>query len=149
AKWKNRAKPTRGPCGLIPILPQRSSPACCRNHLGRNEFMQARQSSSTGLIDRLSELTSGITPRAAMWIGLIVIAAASFLIYRHALSGEFVLDDDTLLTENSIVKSPDGLYRFWCTREPTDYWPVSNSTFWLEWRIWGGSPNGYHATNLI
>jgi Tfp pilus assembly protein PilF len=111
--------------------------------------MQSSQSSPTSIAARFADLLGGTTPRFRCLIGVIVIAAASFVIYRNALSGEFVLDDDTLLTDNAIVKSSDGLYRFWCTREPTDYWPVSNSTFWLEWRIWGATPNGYHVTNLI
>ncbi|MGA2060319.1 MAG: tetratricopeptide repeat protein [Thermoguttaceae bacterium] len=53
------------------------------------------------------------------------------------------------MTTSPIVKASDGLYRFWCTTDSTDYWPVTNTTFWIEWRIWGMNPAGYHITNLI
>ncbi|MGD0518122.1 MAG: tetratricopeptide repeat protein, partial [Thermoguttaceae bacterium] len=43
----------------------------------------------------------------------------------------------------------DGLRRFWCSVEALDYWPVTNTTFWIEWRMWGMKSTGYHATNLI
>ena len=53
------------------------------------------------------------------------------------------------MAENFIVKAADGLYRFWCTAEPQDFWPVTNTSFWLEWRLWGMTSAGYHVTNLI
>ncbi len=81
--------------------------------------------------------------------GVAIIVLAVFLAYLPALNGGFILDDDKLLTDNSIIKSPDGLYQFWCTTEALDYWPVSNSALWLEWRVWGMKPTGYHVTNLI
>src|SRR5205085_1992364 len=33
--------------------------------------------------------------------------------------------------------------------EPLDYWPMTNSSFWLEWRLWGMHASGYHVTNLL
>ncbi len=78
-----------------------------------------------------------------------LIVVAVFLVYLPALSGGFVLDDDLLLTENNLIQAPDGLHRFWCTAEATDYWPVTNTTLWIEWRLWGMHPDGYHVTNLI
>ncbi len=41
---------------------------------------------------------------------LIVIAVG--FVYFPAVRGGFVLDDDLLLTHNSIVQSPDGLAAF-------------------------------------
>src|SRR3972149_4355989 len=81
--------------------------------------------------------------------GVALVALAAFLAYLPALNGGFILDDDKLLTDNRLIKATDGLYRFWCTTEAQDYWPVSNSTLWLEWRLWEINPSGYHVTNPI
>jgi protein O-mannosyl-transferase len=79
--------------------------------------------------------------------GLIAVVAA--LAYLPALNGGFVFDDNLLLTDNALIKAPDGLRRFWFTSEAVDYWPVPNTTLWLEWRLWGMQPTGYHITNLL
>ncbi len=86
--------------------------------------------------------------RKQLCMGLLIGAAAVY-VYFPALRGGFVLDDDLLLTHNSTITASDGLYRFWFTKEAPDYWPVSNSTLWLEWRLWGMNPTGYHVTNLL
>ena len=83
-------------------------------------------------------------------IGAAIIVVAAFLAYFPSLSGDFIWDDkDLYLTENPIIKAPDGLFRFWCTTEPFDYYPVSNTTLWIEWRLWEMNSTGYHITNLI
>jgi tetratricopeptide (TPR) repeat protein len=81
-------------------------------------------------------------------LGIALIAALAYFVYRPALHGGFILDDE-LLTQSKLIKAPDGLHRFWFTTEPTDYWPVTSSSFWLEWRLWGDNPTGYHVTNLV
>ncbi len=86
--------------------------------------------------------------RPNLFVGIAVLAIAAFAAYYPALRGEFIIDDDSLLTDNALVKSPDGLYRIWCTTEPVDYWPLANTTLWIEWRLWGLNPTGYHVTNL-
>jgi protein O-mannosyl-transferase len=92
---------------------------------------------------------------AASWLRLRVPAGAAIIvlmaifIYLPSINGGFVLDDNLLLTENHLIRTPDGLYRFWCTAEAQDYWPVINSTFWIEERLWEMNPTGYHVTNLI
>ncbi len=83
----------------------------------------------------------------AVGISLIVIVAA--VIYLPSINGGFILDDGRLVTENDLVRASDGMHRFWCTTEATDYWPATNTTFWIEWRLWGISPTGYHVSNLI
>ncbi len=81
--------------------------------------------------------------------GVAVIVLAAFCAYLPSLNGGFLLDDDKLLINAPLIKAPDGLYRFWCTTEAQDYWPVSNTTLWIEWRMWGMNPTGYRVTNLI
>ncbi len=85
-----------------------------------------------------------------MLAGVAIIVVAAFLAYFPSLSGGFIWDDkDLYLTENPIIKASDGLFRFWCTTEPWDYYPVSNTSLWIEWRLWEMNSTGYHLTNLI
>ena len=82
------------------------------------------------------------------WAGVCVLVLLTTAIYLPAIGGGELLDDDLLLTQNPIVKSPSGLYQFWFTDKPSDYWPATNTTFWIEWRLWGEHLTGYHVTNL-
>ena len=77
-----------------------------------------------------------------------LIGCATLLAYLPALKGGFIWDDDAFLTQNKLIKAADGLFRFWFTREALDYWPVTSTTLWIEWRLWGMHALGYHATNL-
>ncbi len=40
------------------------------------------------------------------------------------------------------------LWKLWFSRLPQDYWPLTWTSLWLEWRIWGDRAWGYHATNV-
>ncbi len=51
--------------------------------------------------------------------GVVLIAVAAFIAYLPCITGEFVLDDDLLLTNNPLVMAPDGLHRLWCTARST------------------------------
>src|SRR5262249_24810345 len=99
------------------------------------------------LVAKSSTLTSPCRWQNAM--GLAAIVAATILIYLPALWSGFIWDDGLLVTSNRLVQAPDGLYRIWLTTEPVDYWPITNSSFWLEWRLWGLHPTGYHVTNVL
>lgn len=83
-----------------------------------------------------------------IWAGIGLLVVLTAAIYWPAIGGGELLDDDLLLTQNKIVKSPDGLFQFWFTDKAADYWPLTNTTFWIEWRLWGNDLAGYHATNL-
>jgi protein O-mannosyl-transferase len=81
--------------------------------------------------------------------GVALIIVVAFLAYLPCINGGFVLDDDELITGSDLIKAPDGLYSFWCTTKATDYWPTTNTSLWIEWRLWKMNPAGYHVTNLI
>ncbi len=90
------------------------------------------------------------TPRSLALAGTLLIASLALLVYLPAMDGDFILDDDAYLTNSLLIASPDGWYRLWITTQPTmDYYPVSNTTLWIEWRLWKSNPTGYHITNLL
>lgn len=77
----------------------------------------------------------------------IVLAAAAF--YLPAVDAGFIWDDDHFLTLNPLIRARDGLYRFWFTTAPRDYFPLTSSMLWVEWRLWGMDPTGYHVVNIL
>jgi protein O-mannosyl-transferase len=83
------------------------------------------------------------------WLFALLLVAATFLAYQPVWRAGFVWDDDRFLTGNPLIKASDGLYRFWCTSEAPDYFPMTSTTLWLEWRLWGEHALGYHLVNVL
>lgn len=83
------------------------------------------------------------------WLCASLIVLAVVASYAGLRRAGFIWDDDSFLTENPLIRAPDGLRRFWFSGQPVDYWPVTSSMLWLEWRLWGTSPLGYHVTNVL
>src|SRR5262245_5508469 len=61
----------------------------------------------------------------------------------------WLLDDRAYITENDLIQAGNGLQRFWFSTEPADYYPLTFSLWWLEWRVWGANPVGYHVVNIL
>jgi len=78
-----------------------------------------------------------------------ILILVTLLVYLPAFNAGFVWDDDTFLTENPLIHASDGLYRLWFTAEPPDYFPLTSSMLWLEWRLWGDNPAGYHIVSIL
>ncbi len=78
-------------------------------------------------------------------LGIVLLAIAS---YAPALDAGFVFDDTALLAQGPLVqgRSPAP---FWSGAAGWDYQPITNTSLWLEWRLWGASPRGFHVTNLV
>jgi tetratricopeptide (TPR) repeat protein len=82
-------------------------------------------------------------------IGVAAIILVVFFIYLPAIRGGFVWDDDSFLTENPLIKAGNGLFRFWFTTEPPDYFPLTSTMLWLEWRLFSMNAAGYHIVNVL
>jgi len=87
-------------------------------------------------------------PGLRVWLRALLLIGVTFLAYLPTLKAGFIWDDDTFLTQNPLMKAGDGLYRFWLTTQAPDYFPVTYTPLWLEWRLWGMHAGGYHAVNL-
>lgn len=73
----------------------------------------------------------------------------ALLAHAPALRAHFIWDDDTLLTENRYIQSPSGMRDIWTNPVALrQYYPLVWSSLWLEHRLWGLKPFGYHAVNL-
>jgi len=81
--------------------------------------------------------------------GGFLICLLVFVIYLPAIRGGFIWDDDAFLTQNPLIHASDGLYRFWFSTEAPDYFPLTSTTLWLEWRLWGKTATGYHVINVL
>ncbi|MGD0059141.1 MAG: tetratricopeptide repeat protein [Verrucomicrobiia bacterium] len=86
----------------------------------------------------------------ADWLTLVkLLVGLTFIAYLPALRGGFVFDDGPLIIMNRLVRAHDGLYRFWFTTEASDYYPLTGSLWWLQWRVFGYHAIGYHAVNIL
>ncbi len=80
------------------------------------------------------------------------LALLAVVVYTPALLfGGFVWDDWIFVTE-PLVRRLDGIASIWLSpseiRGENHYWPVTYTTFWIEHKLWGFSPVGYHAVNV-
>jgi tetratricopeptide (TPR) repeat protein len=78
-------------------------------------------------------------------LGLVLLV---FAVYYPATRAGYVWDDDAYVTENRLLGDGDGLRRIWTTTETPQYYPLVFTTFWLEHRLWGLAPTGYHIVNI-
>jgi tetratricopeptide (TPR) repeat protein len=87
------------------------------------------------------------TQRQALLAALIVVV--TLLVYIPAMQGGFFWDDHSFLLRSQLIHAPDGLRRFWLTTEAQDYFPLTSTMLWAEWRLWGASAAGYHVVNAL
>src|SRR5437016_4456617 len=96
-------------------------------------------------------------PSAGIPAGGCGVAAAALLLcamtvtaYLPVVDAGFVWDDDSYVTANVTLRSLDGLRRIWL--EPgavPQYYPLTFTSFWVEYHLWGLQPLGYHLTNVL
>jgi len=93
---------------------------------------------------RGSPRTRGTVRRS---LGCALIVVACFVAFAPALRGDFVWDDDTHLIDNPVL-AEHGLARAWASTELPNYWPITWTSYWVEYQLWGLDPLGYHVVNV-
>ena len=87
----------------------------------------------------------------------LAVAALCLLVavsYFPALSAGFVWDDEAMLPHATPLHTWSGLAQIWFAPRAllpheAHYWPLLYTTFWLEHKLWGLEPFGYHLVNLL
>ncbi len=83
----------------------------------------------------------------ALALALLAAVVVSLL---PALTAGFIWNDHTYVTENPTLDGLSGLRRIWT--EPLaneQYYPLVFTTYWIEKRLWGLDPFGYHLVNVL
>jgi Flp pilus assembly protein TadD len=90
-----------------------------------------------------------------------VIVLAGLWVYSPAYHGDWLWDDDQLLTQNLTVQhrvSPDpsvppnslqSLAKLWFNPDGADYFPLSYTALWAQWPFFGLRSTGYHVTTIL
>src|SRR5262245_53960125 len=83
------------------------------------------------------------------WLGGLFILLATFVAYIPAMRADYVWDDDVYVSNNVLLYMPDGLRRIWFSfQSPSQYFPLTYTSFRLECKLWGFEPRGYHIVNI-
>ncbi len=121
----------------------------------RKRKYQSQSAGSSRVIARGSVLKPDLTitlrrsfPDWKTIAGVAIIILTTVLVYWPCRNGKFLWDERGLISENPLVKDPHGLYRIWFTSDAVDYWPLTNTLFWIQWAPMGNNTVGYHVTNL-
>ncbi len=91
------------------------------------------------------------TPSARQWsITALLCLVLSACAFWPAVNGGFLWDDRLMVADNTALRTISGLRAIWLSPGTTfQYYPLTYASLWLEYRLWGGAPLGYHVVNLL
>ena len=98
---------------------------------------------------------AGFSRRDAL--ALLVLALLVAVSYFPTTRAGFVWDDE-IVTTLTAIRDWGGIEELWFAPGSAylqgevgegHYWPLTYSTFWLEHKLWGLAPTGYHVVNLL
>ncbi len=80
-----------------------------------------------------------------------IIALACLWVYSPSYHGDWLWDDDQLLTANPVVQSGSltGLSKLWFNPDGADFFPLSYTALWAQWPFFKNQPTGYHVTTIV
>ncbi len=81
-------------------------------------------------------------------VGIFLLTAFAFL---RSLAGGFVWDDTSLVVQTYGFRFLDWAHLKWMftTGHVANFCPLAWLSYWLDYRLWGLGPAGYHLTNVV
>ncbi len=84
------------------------------------------------------------------WPGALLIVAITLLAYSSVFPAGFIWDDNDHVIRIGEFLSLRGLARIWFEPGVTiQYYPLVFSLFWLQLKLWGVAPFGFHLVNIV
>jgi len=91
-----------------------------------------------------------MSDRSRILLGTVALVAIVFVSYAPSLEGEFIWDDDANVSENPTIRTAKGLRYIWTRPEANQqYYPLTHTSFWVEYQLWELWPAGFRITNLL
>ncbi len=90
-------------------------------------------------------MTRFLSDRPVAAVALVVLLGLAS--HFPSLSAGFLWDDNLWLQDSPITVAADGWKTAW-SGGIWDWYPLTSTAFWLQWRAFGPEPGGYHAVNL-
>lgn len=131
-------------------------------------MMARKQSAKARDTDRA---VSSEPNRGALWraAGTAAVLVCAVVAHARSLPGAFVWDDQQMIPDHKWIVplvteeqqgattferwaarwNLKGLEAFWTSGEQPDYWPLSYSTHWIEYRVFGPHATGFRVVNLL
>jgi len=94
---------------------------------------------------RLTRVADGL---GRDWLWGLILVLAVFAVYTPVWWAGYVWDDDVHLTANPCIVGPLGLKEIWTTHAAS-ICPLTLTTFWAEYALWGLAPLPYHLVNVL
>jgi len=113
-----------------------------QNALETTHVVEAR--SEEVLVAKSSEANGKLLLQA------MVIVAAGLWVFWPTLRGDWLWDDNVLVTDNLQLRNLSGLWNIWfAPGSQRDYYPLEQTVLWLEWQLWHTDTLGYHVITLV
>ncbi|MBU1702149.1 MAG: tetratricopeptide repeat protein [Candidatus Eisenbacteria bacterium] len=109
-----------------------------------------KQGGREGMTSETSILQDKRAAQRRLWLlGLLIVIGLVAAAYYPAYRAGYIWDDGDYITQNRFVQSWDGLREIWFSTKTPQYYPAVFTSFWVEHKIWGLHPAGYHIVNVL
>ena len=86
-------------------------------------------------------------------LAVLALGLLAGVCYLPAMLWGGLIWDDFIWSQSRAVLEWSGLSTIWSwpsrIHREVHYWPLTYTTFWLEHKIWGLAPAGYHVVNVL
>ena len=89
-------------------------------------------------------------PWTSPWLAGLALFVATWAVYWPLVQAGYIWDDAGWIYQNPVLRHWHGLWLIWFKFGDTiQYYPLTFTGFFLQYRLWAGDPLGYHIINIL